>query len=289
MISKLNGSASAVLITGASTGIGEACALEMDRRGWQVFAGVRLEADGIRIQRQGSERLKHVILDVTDPESIERVKVQVAAELGDEGLGGLVNNAGVAVPGPLELLPIEHIRHQFEVNVIGQLSVTQAFLPLLRLTAGRIVNMSSISGRLAPPYLGAYAASKFAFEAVSDALRTELRSWNISVSLVEPASVVTPIWAKARDAADRLADKGPSKVFDLYERDLEAMRAVSLRCERTGMPVKHVVKKVVHALCARRPKTRYPVGAQTRLAFYTFKFLPDRVCDWLVRRDMGLL
>lgn len=279
----------AVLITGASTGIGEACALEMDRRGWRVFAGVRSESDGTRVEGQGSERLKHVILDVTDAESISAAKVQIGNALGDDGLAGLVNNAGIAVPGPLELLPIEDLRHQLEVNVIGQVAVTQAFLPLLRRVAGRIVNMSSISGKVSTPYLGAYTASKFALETISDALRTELRNWHISVSLVEPASVVTPIWGKARAAFDEFAIDVPADVVDVYEKDIEAMRRFSDHCERTGMPVKCVVDKVVHALCARRPKTRYPVGAQTRLAFTVFKFLPDRTRDWLVRRDIGLL
>jgi len=278
----------AVVITGASTGIGEACALEMDRRGWRVFAGVRAAADGQRLAEQASPRLTPLRIEVTDRDSIARAAESVAAAVGQAGLAGLVNNAGIAVPGPLEMLPIDLLRRQLEVNVIGQVAVTQAMIPLLRAGRGRIVNMSSISGLVAAPYLGPYAASKHALEALSDSLRVELRAWGISVSVVEPGNVKTPIWQKARAQAQDLLRDMPPQADSLYGPDIAAMHQATARMEDTGMPVECVVRAVVHALTARRPKTRYPVGAQTRLAAFFWRFLGDRTRDWLMRRELGL-
>src|SRR5258708_33287478 len=184
--------ARSVVATGASTGIGEACALRLDRRGFHVFAGVRREVDGGALKQKASGRLTPILLDVTDASSIKSAAAAVAASLDEEGLSGLVNNAGIAIAGPLEFLPIDELRRQFEVNVIGQIAVTQAFLPLLRKGHGRIVNMGSISGRLAFPLLGPYAASKFALRALTTALRMELRPWGIPVSIIEPSGIATP-------------------------------------------------------------------------------------------------
>jgi len=185
-------------------------------------------------------------------------------------------------------VPLEEFRRQLEVNVVGQLVVTRAFLPQLRAARGRIVNMSSFSGRIAVPYSGPYAASKHALEAMSDALRVELRRFGISVSLIEPGSVQTPIWNKARSESERSIREMSDDAELLYGDDMRAMREASLRLAREGMPVERVVRAVVHALTARRPKTRYPLGAQTRLAFFAFKFLPDRVRDRLLCRSLGL-
>src|SRR6266568_4897165 len=160
-----------VVVTGASTGIGEACALRLDRRGFRVFAGVRREVDGGALKQKASSRLTPILLDVTDASSIKSAAAAVVAALGEEGLSGLVNNAGIAIAGPLEFLPIDELRRQFEVNVIGQIAVTQAFLPLLRKGHGRIVNMGSIAGKSALPFTGPYCASKFALEALTDSLR----------------------------------------------------------------------------------------------------------------------
>jgi NAD(P)-dependent dehydrogenase (short-subunit alcohol dehydrogenase family) len=278
----------AVVITGSSTGIGAACALELDRRGYRVFAGVRAEADGQRLQAQASAALRPLPLDVTDAPSIQHAAESVAAAVGDAGLAGLVNNAGIVVAGPLEILPLEQVRRQLEVNVIGPIAVTRAFLPLLRAAGGRIVNIGSINGSLAPPYLGAYAASKFALEALSDALRTELRTWGIAVSIVEPGTVKTPIWEKSLAAADQLTDQVPPEALALYDADLAAMRATTRRLAGRAGPAEKVVRAVVHALTARRPKTRYYVDLQTRLIFGPFKTVPDRIRDWLIRRGIGL-
>ena len=278
----------AVVITGASTGIGAACALDLDGRGFRVFAGVRKEADGQRLASRASDRLSPLMLDVTDSAMIEAAVETVGAAVGESGLAGLVNNAGILVPGPLELVSIERLRQQLEVNVIGQLAVTQAFLPLLRRRPGRIVNMGSISGRIAPPYMGPYAASKFAMEAVTDVLRVELRQWRIHVSIVEPDSVSTPIWGKLQNGVDELDREIPPEIRELYERDITEMRKSASRLTKMGMPVERVVRAVRHALCARRPKTRYPVGWRTRLGFWAFKSIPDRIRDWILLRMMGI-
>ncbi|MEN6494935.1 MAG: SDR family NAD(P)-dependent oxidoreductase, partial [Thermoguttaceae bacterium] len=188
----------------------------------------------------------------------------------------------------LELLPIDQLRRQFEVNVFGQIAVTQACLPMLRPVPGRIVMMSSISGRVAAPFVGPYAASKHALEALSDSLLVELRRWGIKVSLIEPGNVKTPIWERSRAWAQEMAQQIPPQGDQLYGLDLRAVEAVTAKMALRGMPVQRVVGVVVHALTARRPKTRYPVGFQTRLSIQVLKFLPVGLRDWLVRREMGL-
>ena len=272
--------APAVLITGSSTGIGAACALDLDGRGFRVFAGVRSEADGERLRRQASERLSPVRIDVTEPETIRTAADEVSAAVGEAGLAGLVNNAGILVSAPVELVGLDLLRRQLEVNVIGVVAVTQAFLPLLRSGRGRIVNVGSISGRVVAPLLGPYAASKFALEALTDALRVELRKWGISVSIVEPDTVKTPIWDKVEEQ--------PGEHFlhalKLYDDELLAMRKATYVMGKTGMPVDRVVRAVRHALSARRPKTRYPVGFRTHLAFWAARHLPDRLRDWFIIR-----
>lgn len=277
-----------VVITGSSTGIGAACALELDRRGFRVFAGVRSEADGKRLHDQARGKLTPILIDVTDAESIAAAADVVSEATGHAGLAGLVNNAGIVVAGPLEIVPLEKLRRQLEVNVVGQVAVIQAFLPLLRIGKGRIVNVGSLNGRLAAPYVGPYSASKFALEALTDALRTELRNWGIAVSIVEPANVDTPIWEKSLAAADEAAEEVAPEALELYQADLDAMRAAVRRLADGAMPAARVVRAVVHALCARRPKTRYPVGLQARLAIRAAKWIPDRIRDWFIRRELGL-
>jgi NAD(P)-dependent dehydrogenase (short-subunit alcohol dehydrogenase family) len=278
----------AVVITGASTGIGAACALELDRRGFRVFAGVRTDAAAQRLRQQATGRLMPLMLDVTDPAGIAEAARTVAAAVGDAGLWGLVNNAGIVVAGPLELIPLEQLRRQLEINVVGPVAVTQAMLPLLRSGRGRIVSVGSLNGRLVVPFLGPYCASKFALEAITDALRLELRRWGIAVSVVEPGSVKTPIWEKTEAEADRLAERAGARLDELYGRDLAAFRTMAHRQAEQGMPVQKVVRAVVHALTSRRPRTRYPLGSQTRWAIFAARFLPDRLRDWIVRMAVGL-
>ena len=216
--------AGAVLVTGASTGIGAACALGLDRLGMRVFAGVRRATDGAALQRQASPLLTAVAIDVTDVNSIAGAARTITAVMGDAGLAGLVNNAGIVVPGPLEFLPLADLRRQLEINVVGQIAVTQAMLPLLRAARGRIVNMGSIGGRMATPFVGAYAASKFALEALTDALRVEVRPWRIGVSIIEPGAIATPIWQKSAREGERLREAMPAEAMRLYGQALEALR-----------------------------------------------------------------
>ena len=172
--------------------------MHLDGLGFRVFAGIRKSADGEALQEVASDRLRPVYLDVTDGESIRAAAEIVEAGCGASGLSGLVNNAGIVIAGPLEFLPLVSLRSQLEINVVGQIAVTQELLALLRRARGSIVNMSSVSGRVAAPFLGPYSASKFALEALSDSMRLELRPWGISVSVVEPGPIATPIWEKSR-------------------------------------------------------------------------------------------
>ena len=280
--------ARSVLITGASTGIGAACALDLDKLGFRVFAGVRKPADGESLQRQASERLTPITIDVTVSETIANAVAALEAEIAADGLFGLVNNAGILVPGPLECVPLDDLRRQYEVNVFGVVAVTQAMLPLVRTAKGRIVNMGSISGKAAPPYLGAYSSSKFALESITDVLRMELQRWKIDVAIVEPDSVATPIWGKLLQTATEMGLHLPASVRSLYEQDLASMSEASQQMDKSGMPVERVVRAVRHALTSRWPKTRYPVGSRTHLAFWAARHLPDRMRDGFMRRAMGM-
>ena len=266
----------AVVVTGASSGIGEACAYRLARAGWRVLAGVRADADAERLRDQGVEP---VTLDVTDAASIGAATERV----GGGGLHGLVNNAGIAVSMPLEFLPLDELRRQLEVNLVGQLAVTQAFLPHLRRARGRIVNVGSIAGRSSLPFLGAYAASKHALEAVTDALRVELRPFGVEVSIVEPATIATPIWAKGGENVQRLLAGLPPDVLTLYGERMAAFRSAVAAAADRAEPVDEVAKVVEHALSAERPKTRYLVGRDARRRSRVER-LPDRLRDRVYER-----
>ena len=277
-----------VLVTGCSTGIGEACSLDLDKLGFQVFASVRKEEDAERVKAQASERFTTIIMDVTDTDTVRQAADTIEASVGEAGLFGLVNNAGIAIPGPLECVPLDQVRRQFEVNVIGLLAVTQAVLPLIRSAKGRVVNMGSISGIVAPPYMGPYSASKFALQSMNDALRRELKRWDIRVSIIAPDIVATPIWGKIMDSAFEMGKHLPRPIRKLYKDDLTAMWQTSQKADETGMGVNRVVRAVRHALTARRPKTRYLVGRRTVAACWGARHLPTRIMDWFVRRQMGM-
>lgn len=211
----------------------------------------------------------------------------MAIAVGDAGLAGLVNNAGVAVAGPLEFLPPSDFRQQLEVNVTGQVAVTQVFIPLLRLASGRIINMGSIGGRSATPFLGPYNASKFALEALTDALRMELQPWGISVSIIELGAIATPIWEKSLAEADRMQQKLPAQAHNLYSRAIDVVSKSAATFAQKGISANIVAQAVVHALTAKKPKTRYLIGQNARLRTL-LNFLPDRVRDQLILRAMGL-
>ncbi len=276
-----------VLITGCSSGIGTACAERLARRGLRVYAGVRRPEDAERLRQASSGRVEPVMLDVADPAAIRTVAAALNQAVGTRGLAGLVNNAGIAVPGPWELLSTDDLRRQLEVNVVGTHAVTQAVLPLVRRAAGRIVLMGSISGRVAPPFLGAYAASKYALEAMADSLRMELRPWRISVSIIEPDAVGTPIWEKLARSAATLS-RQTTAAAPLYQESLRCMRAATLGIGGTAMRTSAVVQAVQHALFARRPKARYPVGWRVRLAAWASLRLPTALLDRIMLRTMGL-
>jgi NAD(P)-dependent dehydrogenase (short-subunit alcohol dehydrogenase family) len=276
----------AVVVTGASTGIGEACAQRLARMGYRVFAGVRRDVDGERLERLVDRGIKAIRLDVTEESSIGEAARVIAEEVGECGLRGLVNNAGIAIAGPLEFLPIDDLRRQLEVNVTGQIAATQAFLPLLRQGAGRIVNMGSISGRLATPFLGPYAASKFALEALTDSLRMELQPWGVHVAIVEPGSIATPIWEKGIRAAEALEAELPEEALRLYGDAIRAVKGTAMELGAGGLPPSAVARAVAHALTAKRPKTRYIVGRDARIEAVVAKMVPDRLRDRLVTRLM---
>jgi NAD(P)-dependent dehydrogenase (short-subunit alcohol dehydrogenase family) len=277
----------AVVISGASSGIGEACAIYLDKLGYQVFAGVRRNADGEKLKRKTSTRLTPLFLDVTDEASIMAAANIVNAALGTAGLNGLVNNAGIVVAGPLEFLPVAEIRKQLEVNVIGQIAVTQAFLPLLRKSQGRVINMGSDNGKVSVPFLGPYCASKFALEALTDALRIELQPWGISVSIVEPGTVTTPIWETSIAKADDIWNNLP-EAHSLYNPALYAIRKTASKLSKNGFPAEVVAKAVAHALTAKRPKTRYVVGWDAKANIWLAKIMPDWILDKLIAQYFGL-
>jgi NAD(P)-dependent dehydrogenase (short-subunit alcohol dehydrogenase family) len=278
----------AVVVTGASTGIGRATALELDRLGHRVFAGVRKDSDAESIRGEGSDRLEPLTIDVADEASVDAAAKSVVDEIGDAGLAGLVNNAGIVVAGPLEGLPLDDLRRQLEVNVVAQVGVTQAFLPALRSARGRIVLMSSVGGRLSIPFMAPYHASKWGLEAIGDALRLELRPWGIDVVIVEPGAIATPFWQKGQDTANEVEEKMDSEIRDLYDDQIDAVREAARKNEAAGIPPERVAEVVAEALTADRPKTRYLVGRDAKLNARVRKLAPDRLFDRLISRELGL-
>ncbi len=253
-----------------------------------MYAGVRKEEDAAALVEAGSDRLKPLMLDVTDPSQIASAAERVGEEVGAAGLDGLVNNAGIAVPGPLETLPIDDFKRQIEVNLIAHVAVTQAMLQSIRAARGRIVFITSIGGLMAFPMFGAYHAAKFGLEAVGDVFRQELRPWGISVSIVEPGSIATPIWERGQAEVDALAERVSEDHRDLYGEAIEAYREVARKTGARGIPPEKVATKIEHALGARRPRTRYLVGADARGQAFLSRLLPDRLVDWIVARATGM-
>jgi NAD(P)-dependent dehydrogenase (short-subunit alcohol dehydrogenase family) len=270
-----------VLVTGASSGIGEATVLHLRQLGFTPIAGVRKDEDAERLEGLG---LRTARIDVTDSDQIAAAR----EELGDEPLAGLVNNAGIAVGAPLEFLPIDRLRQQLEINLIGQIAVTQAFLPALRRARGRIVNVSSIGGRVALPLVGAYNASKFGLEGASDCLRRELRSQGVDVILIEPGGVKTPIWKKGEALADEITEDLPPEAERLYGRLIARVRAETRRIdEELGSEPQAVAEAIATALTARRPRARYLVGRDAKQRAVVAKLLPARVMDRMIGRALG--
>ena len=275
-----------ILVTGASTGIGEACALDLDRHGHKVYAGVRRSADGDQLASKASDRLVPVILDVTDQATIDAAAKRISEESGNE-LHGLVNNAGIGRGGPLEFLELDEWREQLEVNVVGQVAVTKSMLGLIRSGHGRIVFIGSIGGKVATMMMGPYNASKFAIEGIGEALRHELHPWGINVAVVEPGAIRTEIWSKATETADQLEASLSAEALSLYARHMASMRKALQMQTRNAVPAQKAADAVRHALLDPRPRTRYLVGRDARAMSAMVRLLPDRAREALVRRVAG--
>lgn len=277
----------AVVVTGASTGIGEACAALLVQKGFFVFGSVRREADAARLKARFGDAYAPLFFDVTDADAIGRAAREVEAWLGGATLAGLVNNAGVAVPGPLLHVPIADLRRQLEINLIGQVQVIQAFAPLLGARApeggvpGRIVNMSSVAGRVAQPFLGPYAASKFALEGMSDALRRELTLYGVGVTVIQPGMIATPIWDKAEGADFSQFDD------TAYGPAARRVQKWAVEQGRAAVGPEAVAQAVFHALTASRPPLRLRVLGRNFLDNTLQRLMPARLMDWLVARRLG--
>lgn len=269
-----------VLVTGASTGIGRETALLLERRGFTVFAGVRRPEDGAALVEASGGNLLPLIIDVTDAEQI--AAAAGAIEAHGLGLSALVNNAGIASAAPLEFVPIDEFRRQIEVNLTGQVAVTQAMLGMLRAARGRIINVTSIGGLIAGQMLGPYNASKFALEGVTHVLRQELGRWGIEVVAIEPGQIATPIWATASANSDRMLAELPPAVSELYGRQIAGAQKMAAHAAKHGIPPLEVAHVIEKALTAKRPRTRYTVGRDARLGAALVARLPDRVRDRLL-------
>jgi NAD(P)-dependent dehydrogenase (short-subunit alcohol dehydrogenase family) len=278
-----------VLVTGCSTGIGRATALRLGRRGWKVFAAVRKDEDAEDLKAEATGQLITLILDVVDQASIDAAAKHLGEELGDIGLAGLVNNAGISVHGPLEYLPIDELRRQFEVNVFGQIAVTQSFLPLIRKATGRIVFVGSVGGR-APsiPLIGPYIASKYALEALAESLRTELMKWGIKVSVVEPGAIKTAIWGKGETQFDGSIAEMSSEARERYEKMMKRGLRIASARGRHGTDAEKVAVRIEDALTAKRPRIHYLVGADARLRTYVESNVPKPLRDRIIKRVLGL-
>jgi len=277
-----------VIVTGASTGIGEACALHLASMGFRVFAGVRRSKDADRLVEASHGALTPVMLDVTDSGQIDAAVRQVEGSLDGERLAGVVNNAGIAVAGPLEFVPIPELRRQFEVNAVAPVAVTQAFLPMLRRRMGRVVLVGSASGLMSAPFVGAYSASKFALESIADAMRMELRQWGIQVVLIDPGEVRTPIWEKSRERAFSMLESMPPEFDRLYGPAVPKAQAYAEKAASRGRPPSAVAEVVGRALVDPKPKARYFVGADAKAQAVVARLLPSRWKDRLVLRVLGL-
>ena len=264
--------------------------MRLVRDGFRVYAGVRTDEDGLSLIREGGEAISPILLDITNADHIAAAAARLADETAERGLPALVNNAGIAIAGPLEFIPIDELRRQLEINVISQIAVTQAMLPLLRRAraganpdhrTGRIVFMSSLAGRSVLPFLGPYAASKFALEAIADSLRMELQPFGIRVLLIEPGVIATPIWQTSRAAGARNMERMGAQSQEFYGRELSALDRITGKAMK-GLPPEKVAELVSHAVTSRRPKTRYVIGRGARTRILLEHILPSGVRDRLV-------
>jgi len=272
-----------VLVTGAARGIGRATALRLADAGFDVYAATRQPSDAASLAAEGRSRLTPVTLDITNARHIAALD-----DVLPDTLDGVVNNAGIVVGGPLEVLPLDELRRQLEVNVIGQVAVTQAVLPRLRAAKGRVVFVSSVSGLVVTPTMGAYNASKFAIEAVADVFRLELAPWGIRVVSVLPAQTDTDLWRNAEDVLDTAVESLDAAQRELYTEHIEGMRRSIPKAQKVAAPVAAVVKAIEKALTASRPRARYIVGAAPRAQVALAKVMPTPVLDAALRKAAGI-
>ena len=278
----------AVFITGTSTGIGAATAIYLAALGFQVFAGVRRARDGEALRARTSDELTPVVIDITKGATIAAAADTVSGAVGERGLAGLVNNAGIVKPGPIEFQPMAAFRMQVEVNLFGPVAVTQAFLPLIRQGNGRIVNVGSIGGRMALPIHGAYSASKFAMEGLTDALRLELRQWQIHVSLVDPGATDTAIFGKTFEELDGLESALGGHGYALYEQQIAGVRRLVEKTAAGAAKPAVLARAIADALTSDKPKTRYLAGKGAKETAALAHSLPDHLKDRAVALEAGL-
>jgi NAD(P)-dependent dehydrogenase (short-subunit alcohol dehydrogenase family) len=278
--------AKTILITGVSTGIGYGAATHLIQRGYTVFGSVRTQADADRLRAEWGDRFEPLLFDVTDANAVQQAAQQVTDRLAGSGLGGLINNAGIAIGGPLQHQPMPVIRQHFEVNVIGLLQVTQAFLPLLGarenhpVQPGRILNISSVNGQIAIPFMGAYVGSKFALEGVSHSLRRELSLFGINVIIVGPGAVKTPIWGKGTD----ISGYTETLYYPFMERFREQVKAAEAR----GFSIDYLGERIADIVETPTPQIRYALVPSKLLGWTLPRLLPDRTFDWIMGRISGL-
>ncbi|HWP64663.1 MAG TPA: SDR family oxidoreductase [Candidatus Limnocylindria bacterium] len=281
-----SGHKGAIVITGASTGIGEHCAVALAKRGYRVFAGVRKPADGEALRARAGAALEPLLLDVTSEAQRRDGARTVEQALAGAPLTALWNNAGITVNGPLEFVPLDELRRQLEVNVVGQVAATQAFLPQLRRARGRILITGSVGGFFTTPMLVPYCMSKYAMEAMADGLRRELGRFGIEVSLLEPGGIQSRIWEKGVRESEAFLETAPPQLMELYGPLVNAVRRLAPEMERASHSPDVVLAAVVHALESPRPKTRYRMGHNSRVQRIV-SFLPDRWQDALVARMLA--
>jgi NAD(P)-dependent dehydrogenase (short-subunit alcohol dehydrogenase family) len=278
-----------VLITGTSSGIGKVTARYLHSLGFRVFATVRNEEDALALLSDSSEQLVPIIMDVTNQASINQARQKVSQLVGDEGLTGLVNNAGVGFISPLECVPLDEFRWLFEVNVIGLLAVTQSFLPLIRLRKGRIVNLSSTASIFIAPFHGSYSASKLAVNGLSNALRLELKPQGIKVALVVCGSIKTPMWEKGKTLSSQVSQSFPAGLMEHYIDHYNKVHDSFFNLEQKGIQPEAVSRSIYHALTARRVKNTYYIGPDAIFYNIADKFLFGRLRDWIILHSIGLV
>lgn len=278
----------AILVTGASSGIGRATALRLARHGWRVFATIRRESDAEALRAEAEGDLETIHLDVTDPASVAQAAQQIEKSLGGRGLNALLNNAGIGITAPVEHTSPDQLRNIFEINLFGQIAVIQAFLPLIRRAKGRIVNIGSVGDHITPPFGGALAASKAAFASMSSALRLELRPQGIHVCIVEPGSIDTPAVEKTLGGVEEKIARLPPDAARLYGPAMQKAVDTFAKKEHSGSPPEAVAKVVERALNDRNPQTRYPAGKDSRKLSLLARFLPERLLDRAILKVFGL-